>query len=54
MVAAAASAALRALVDYYADAGGEDDPEQLLGHAFGFLDAGLARLARPESEGAGT
>lgn len=45
MVAAAASAALRAMVDYYADADGADDPEKLLDKATGFLDAGLATLS---------
>jgi hypothetical protein len=42
MVAAAASAALRTVADYYGDVEGTDDPEQLLDTATAFLDAGLA------------
>jgi hypothetical protein len=45
MVAAAASAALRALVDYYAESDAAHDPEQLLDQAARFLDAGLASLS---------
>ncbi len=44
MVAAAASAALRAMVDYYADTDAVDEIEPLLDQAAGFLEAGLASL----------
>ena len=42
MVAAAASAALRAMVDFYAETDAGHEPEQLLDHASRFLEAGLA------------
>lgn len=45
MVAAAASAALRALVDFYADSDDSHEPEQLLEQASRFLEAGLASLS---------
>lgn len=45
MVAAAASAALRAMVDFYADSEAGHDPAELLEQAARFLDAGLASLA---------